>query len=336
MVILERGVSNAVVDSVVEEVFQVEKYNPLHGWFGWNATDRVGNPVFSPTNDDTTFCPHVELISEWLWSHPWIVDINYCQCDEEGWCYASTMSRLNIHLAEGTSKPKKEAHHFVRRRRWIRTRVRSAQVRLESDAEEKPRPKRHYKIHRDSTLSHYLRGRSSTSGNFMHLEFEQDDIAREGWLGKRGSFSRNWKLRYFMLRRDINSLIYLNDTKHFIQLGEIHINGHTSVISEKPAADGSLKYIFVILNGDQQYKLNAQDEITRSEWMSSISEMIVQCRASFLEAGDRRGSESDSEQSKPNWKPYSLLSATMHRRVNDVEQVYVDLHHETVNQSPFN
>ena len=362
--------------TVVDEIFEIERYNPVkHTWFFTKAADRTGNSIKSPHTDaasepprtSLTFHPSLKIDdTKWMWTHDWIHDINYSQCDEEGWCYASNLRRLNTHLAQGKSKLKKEPHHFIRRRRWIRTRVRKSVVgpqsihrshllqnvllrpqghresggggasdhhgcttpttgqegRLGVEKEESTtleekqeipnhhhaldmdhhendhpfdddnhpcntntitseEPRQRVCIHRDSLLSHVFHRRSSDMNSFLHFEFDMEDIAKEGWLGKRGSFSRNWKLRYFILRRDINSLVYLKDNKYYIQLGEIPVNGHTSVISEPTT--NSQQFYFTILNGVKQFRLNAPDGSTRADWMSTLSEMIVQCRASFLE-----------------------------------------------------
>ena len=42
----------------------------------------------------------------------------------------------------------------------------------------------------------------------------------QGFLLKRGSFRRNWKRRYFMLRRDIKSLVYYRSPDDLTQLGK--------------------------------------------------------------------------------------------------------------------
>ena len=333
------------MDSFVEEAFQVENYNPLGGgWLSWKSTDRVGNDLLECIYDDTLgFLPSVVLKAGWIWSHSWIIDSNYAACDEEGWCYASSLNRLNVHLASGKTKGMKQGHHFIRRRRWIRTRVQSTKMKLKAsqkttsliatmsvvqkDKQDTPsEPRILIQISRDSAFSHIFHGRSADTTSFLHLEFDSNDIVKEGWLGKRGSYRKNWRMRYFILRRDTNSLIYLKDRKHLVQLGEVYINGHTSVVAEP--GENSQQSVFVVLNADRHFRLSASDAAARSEWMSAISEMIVQCRDSFLETDET--TEDMGEECKPGmvWRPYELSCSTSHRKVSHTLRFYQTLHVE--------
>ena len=61
--------------------------------------------------------------------------------------------------------------------------------------------------------------------------FSANDILREGFMLKRGSWFKSWKKRYFMLRRDVKELcIYLNDDKESLtMIGSVSLNETTSV-----------------------------------------------------------------------------------------------------------
>lgn len=166
------------MESVEEEVFEVQTLQPFHGWTFERFCDRSGNTfpaltyaaqctaarddklnavlnsqqqqqqLDAPTPQSTLVGGAASSASsrssrdasstksrprkfeigdlpsgEWMWSHDWLPDVEYTQCDEEGWSYGSTLARINRRLAEGTSSGKREYYHFVRRRRWIRTRV---------------------------------------------------------------------------------------------------------------------------------------------------------------------------------------------------------------------
>lgn len=132
------------MQSEEEEVFEVQTLQPFHGWAFERFCDRSGNTfaklsaaahhvaarddklsAVTSSSDDNSEGFEVGVLpsDEWMWSHQWIPDVEYTQCDEEGWCYGSTIARINRRLAEGTTKAKREYYHFVRRRRWIRTRV---------------------------------------------------------------------------------------------------------------------------------------------------------------------------------------------------------------------
>lgn len=129
------------MESVVEEAFEVQVLQPFHGWVVERFCDRSGNTYGALTaaaarvrgRDDklngVVESPNLEIgvlpSPEWKWSHPWLADSEYTQCDDDGWSYGSSIARINSRLAEGTSKCKREYYHFLRRRRWIRTRVRT-------------------------------------------------------------------------------------------------------------------------------------------------------------------------------------------------------------------
>ncbi|TYZ68926.1 hypothetical protein PybrP1_009106 [[Pythium] brassicae (nom. inval.)] len=414
------------MESVEEEVFEVQTLQPFHGWAFERFCDRSGNafPALTAaarpraarddllnavTTADGGGSSDLELevgalpSAEWMWSHEWLPDVEYTQCDEEGWSYGSTLARINRRLAEGTSKVKREYYHFVRRRRWIRTRVKkppapatsrraavldaaasrsqsrsrsssSSSSSSESDAASSSRkpsdavvpattPKRYYRVYRDSVLAHFRFRSTPRLSNFVKVEYAAEDIQLEGWLGQRGTFSRGWKLRYFLLRLDRSSLVCLRDRASLVQLCEEVIDRHTSVTVEESA--NPQQFQFLVLNRERQLRLNAVDAATRAAWLSAISELIVRSRASFFAGDESEGNLSvrsrtfrrmqhtsvdyDDETSgyfgsmghrvttgnggpsgggggpsgggvvtkktrRRAWRPYKLLSATMHSR----------------------
>ncbi|KJE97724.1 Fer1l3 protein [Capsaspora owczarzaki ATCC 30864] len=100
-------------DVVIEETFENERYYPLKGWGSVMKTDR-------PTWSDTTGQEELQrekftLKQGWLWAGEWKVDQNRA-VDELGWEYGVTF--------DNKWHPSKKKVHFVRRRRWIRTRER--------------------------------------------------------------------------------------------------------------------------------------------------------------------------------------------------------------------
>ncbi|KAF1328339.1 Phosphatidylinositol-4-phosphate-5-kinase, partial [Globisporangium splendens] len=384
------------MESVVEEAFEVQALQPFHGWTFERFTDRSGNTFPALTHaaaqvlarddklngiadqlpgdgdDDSSSSLEIGVLpsSEWMWSHLWMPDVEYTQCDEEGWSYGLTIARMNRRLAEGSSKTKREYYHFVRRRRWIRTRVRkppapttcaSSESDSDSDAEEISRrsdtlsTKRYYRVYRDSLMSYFqFRSTLSQLANFEKVQFTDDDIQKEGWLGVRGRFSRSWKLRYFLLRLDRSSLVCLRDRASLVQIYEEPINRHTSAIVEESTNPQQLQ--FLVINGDRQIRLNAVDVQTRSAWLTAISELIVRSRASFFAGDESEGNTSTRSRTfrrlrnaslltdddagsasgyfpkngganshhggaggtrktrRKAWRPYKLVSATMHYR----------------------
>ncbi|DBA00023.1 TPA: hypothetical protein N0F65_002026 [Lagenidium giganteum] len=364
------------IDRVVEEAFEVEKFVPFNGWVFDRFCDRKGNTYFELTAaaaevaGPSKICAvaaddkdHLEIgvlpTVEWMWQHEWMIDQD--TGDQEGWSYGSTIARINRRLAEGTTKSKPEYYHFVRRRRWIRTRIRKPlDGELDDDDEEhvgdahtvhnlrrsRIEPvKRFYRVYRDSMLAHFQFGPRPRLANFIKIDFSDDCIEREGWLGKRGSFSRSWKLRYFLLRADTGALICLRDTASLVQVSETLIDRHTSVVVEDTPMRHQFQ--FLVVNGEHKLRLNAVDDNCRKAWLSAISELIVRSRASFLAAEDsdnvsstrsRRlmrmrsslatddgstrgngpgmwnGGTGVREHQRAVWRPYSLISSTMHPR----------------------
>ncbi|CAI5745490.1 unnamed protein product [Peronospora destructor] len=60
--------------------------------------------------------------------------------------------------------------------------------------------------------------------------FTADDVLRAGTLTKQGSWRRNWKLRFFILRSDCPSLCYFRSEDKLELLGEIPITEDTIVL----------------------------------------------------------------------------------------------------------
>ncbi|KAE9333610.1 hypothetical protein PR003_g13938 [Phytophthora rubi] len=338
------------MESVVEEAFEVQVLQPFHGWALERFCDRSGNTYHALTRaalrvsgrDDrlngVLEAPELEVgvlrSPDWMWSHAWIPDSEYTQCDEEGWTYGSSIERINCRLAEGTSKVKRGYYHFLRRRRWIRTRVRTPLSAVhaaeetragspsydhqESRVSESPAPNRYYRVYRDALKAYFQLGSTKRPSNFVRVDFTDDDIQKEGWLGVRGSLSRSWKLRYFLLRWDSSSLVCLRDRASMVQVSEELIDRHTTLLVEE--ASKPRQFQFSICNGERTLRLNAVDGTSRASWISALSEMIVRSRASFFaadesESGSSTRSRSFRRMCSSTEEDGSLVSASM---VNDM------------------
>ena len=69
--------------------------------------------------------------------------------------------------------------------------------------------------------------------------FSAADIVCEGFLFKKGSWMKNWKKRYFILRKDIRALCYYASREDLTLLGSIPLDIDTRLINIKPEdADG--------------------------------------------------------------------------------------------------
>ena len=83
-----------------------------------------------------------------------------------------------------------------------------------------------------------LIGRKSVAPN-MKNTFTVADIIREGYLWKRGSWVKNWKRRYFMIRHDIHALCYFAAKDSLVLLGSIPLDRGVYVWKIDPKeADG--------------------------------------------------------------------------------------------------
>ncbi|OQS07278.1 phosphatidylinositol-4-phosphate-5-kinase (PI-PIPK-B) [Thraustotheca clavata] len=334
------------METVVEEVFEVQTIHPYKFPIEWRTDtrrwlDRTGNiPISLFCTFPTTFNPAAdnEMGDEqkhyWRWNHPWVVDPTYTTCDVDGWTYGTSISAINKHLAKGTSRSKRHPQDFVRRRRWIRMRIKLTTCQLPKSQHTYDEDTRYYRSLRvDSMLSHMLHCRSTPINHMQNMTFDKKNIVMEGWLGKCGSYSHTWKLRYFILRDDFNTLVYLKDLNSLLQLGQVYINGHTSVFAIKHPPNSKLRnqFAFEILNGKTRLRLNAPSAPTRSDWMAAISSMIINRRSSFMMGdGDEIPlADGSFHKNKPKaWQPYSLIvSSTIREMPHNtyVETCYVPL-----------
>jgi len=65
---------------------------------------------------------------------------------------------------------------------------------------------------------------------------------------KQGSFWKNWKRRYFNLRKDIQSLVYYHNADDLTQLGLIPLSSLTTITLIDPRKVGNLLYVFSLFS----------------------------------------------------------------------------------------
>eukprot|EP00052_Salpingoeca_macrocollata_P020806 m.175674 g.175674 ORF g.175674 m.175674 type:complete len:2346 (-) comp21363_c0_seq2:105-7142(-) len=109
--------AEASLDKLTEEVFENQRYYPIRGWSAkLLPTDRPSFSSLDGSEQRTKEEVDEELPEGWRWeSDEWQVD-EARAVDANGWEYSFEFN--------GDYYPAKKRTHFVRRRRWIRTRIR--------------------------------------------------------------------------------------------------------------------------------------------------------------------------------------------------------------------
>eukprot|EP01034_Spumella_vulgaris_P021564 gene21564-27602_t len=112
-----------VVEPILEEVFENNRYDPLAG--RWRQPYLMGDP-FEWTEASGTIRRDIQSVAltsdKWEWQGKWEVDMHGVvgsEIDADGWEYASSFSFFSIVSPRRTAK----AMDTTRRRRWTRTRV---------------------------------------------------------------------------------------------------------------------------------------------------------------------------------------------------------------------
>jgi hypothetical protein len=111
-----------------EEVWENQRFIPFKGFSVSNLLpgERAAYSTVdgqTPLSDDNTRFPTCDLPPGWAWSTKWQTDTTYTEVDDEGFVYGVDFSRLD--------GPKRRPIHFVRRRRWLRTRTIGRETMLE-------------------------------------------------------------------------------------------------------------------------------------------------------------------------------------------------------------
>ncbi|KAH9122743.1 hypothetical protein LEN26_010125 [Aphanomyces euteiches] len=124
-----------------------------------------------------------------------------------------------------------------------------------------------------SKFSNFFRRRRSVSSKLDSSSISANDIYMQGYLSKQGSWRKNWKTRYFILRIDDPCLVYCDSEENREVLGLVPIRKETTVhivsSSHMPSA-----LTFAVENPQRKLLLEAptQDELQR--WIDKIQETI--------------------------------------------------------------
>ncbi|KAL4128429.1 hypothetical protein PRIC2_007417 [Phytophthora ramorum] len=108
--------------------------------------------------------------------------------------------------------------------------------------------------------------------------FTMDDVLRAGTLTKQGSWRRNWKTRFFILRSDCPSLCYFTSEDKLELLGEIPITEDTIILDR--SGGGHAPFRFQIRTEAQTLLLEAESRENQKRWIDSCQELADAIRAS--------------------------------------------------------
>ncbi|XP_024384462.1 uncharacterized protein [Physcomitrium patens] len=116
--------SESSLSTVVEEIFENQRYQPLAGWGSkWPGHMMPGDPSRWSNRDYSNTSPDLmepSLPPGWVWSTNWSIDRNG-NVDEEGWFYGPDFQSLKVPPSSSKAR-KKSMFDFARRRRLIRQR----------------------------------------------------------------------------------------------------------------------------------------------------------------------------------------------------------------------
>lgn len=95
-----------------------------------------------------------------------------------------------------------------------------------------------------NTLMGLVVGRTNQSTGDSHTKtFYATDIAKEGYLYKRGSWFKTWKKRYFILRKDERALCYFESRENLKLLGYLPlVNSQVRTLAPEDAGNTLKSY----------------------------------------------------------------------------------------------
>ncbi|KAE9009651.1 hypothetical protein PF010_g10823 [Phytophthora fragariae] len=134
--------------------------------------------------------------------------------------------------------------------------------------------------------------------------FTADDVLRAGTLTKQGSWRRNWKTRFFILRSDCPSLCYFTSEDKLELLGEIPITEDTIVLDR--SGGGHAPFRFQIRTDAQTLLLEAESRENQKRWIEACQELADAIRASKYSVNTSMSSFSIDASNRRS----SLLGAT--------------------------
>jgi len=106
---------------------------------------------------------------------------------------------------------------------------------------------------------------------------EFNKTIREGWLEKQGLFVKNWKRRYFDLKK--GSLLYYAKPQDKVSRGIISLVQASVVLPSHPGMmilnSEYPPFCFGVKTGARMYVIKCRDNEEREEWMISIKQNCI-------------------------------------------------------------
>ncbi|OQR89809.1 type II inositol-3,4-bisphosphate 4-phosphatase, partial [Thraustotheca clavata] len=132
-----------------------------------------------------------------------------------------------------------------------------------------------------SKMANFFRRRSlskSHNSSQQPMTFTESDIHMAGYLSKRGSWRKNWKQRYFILRIDHPSLCYCESEQTLELVGQVPITPNTHVIDNCIGCQKAPFY-FEVHTPRRILYLGASTLHEHRKWVRSIQETIELVRS---------------------------------------------------------
>mmetsp|Transcript_4709 Transcript_4709/g.7095 ORF Transcript_4709/g.7095 Transcript_4709/m.7095 type:complete len:1360 (-) Transcript_4709:622-4701(-) len=137
-----------------------------------------------------------------------------------------------------------------------------------------------YRTHPASSVVSYLVGRKPRKGGVR--TFTTLDVRLDGILWKQGSWRKNWKERFFVLRRDAWRLSYYESKNSLRLLGEVVLVTEardkpailTPVTDDSPHAPGYVGFAVTCAATGRELRLQASSVEERDKWLRAIRSAI--------------------------------------------------------------
>ncbi|KAJ0409726.1 hypothetical protein ATCC90586_003234 [Pythium insidiosum] len=155
-----------------------------------------------------------------------------------------------------------------------------------------------YETKERSRVMSVLKRRSRSSSNHgasasgMASRFTADDVLRCGTLLKQGSWRRNWKSRFFILRKDCPSLCYYKSEENLELLGSIAVTEDTLVL-DRCAPGGHAPYRFLVRSGEASLLLQAEARDGQQRWIDAVQALADAVRADKFRQSSRQSVDRD-------------------------------------------